>query len=170
MIQVAWAIFAALILLVTLATVAPALILRLLLIAYPRGHEQRDELIAELSAVRFWDRPTWVLEQFETALSEGISERRLAARRRRADKNAPKLMQDEPSFEEESWPIRPSDTESLIGDLAVEVEKINIRELLKADKATRFIHPDGVTPPFDFMGPVDEGIHVKYLPGDSSHL
>jgi transcriptional regulator with XRE-family HTH domain len=54
-------------------------VLRLVVHLYPKDDPRRKELIAELYAVAFWERPVWVAQQLETALFEGVRER-LASR------------------------------------------------------------------------------------------
>jgi len=67
---------------------APGAALRLIVLAYKREDPRRHELISELYHVPRIERPFWVAEQLETALSEGLggrlatwSAKRLAARR-----------------------------------------------------------------------------------------
>ncbi len=54
---------------------APGALLRLIVLAFPRDDPCRSELLAELHAVPRLERPFWVFEQLEVALSEGIWER-----------------------------------------------------------------------------------------------
>ncbi|MGH3686289.1 MAG: hypothetical protein ACRDRU_24255 [Pseudonocardiaceae bacterium] len=64
---------------------APGFLLRLIVLAYPRGDPRRDELIAELYAVPRVQRPLWVAQQLEVALFEGLGHRiSVTLRRRRA--------------------------------------------------------------------------------------
>ena len=63
---------------------APGAVLRLILLIYPRGNARRKELVGELYAVPRLERPFWVAEQFEVAISEGLRDRILAWRLRRA--------------------------------------------------------------------------------------
>ncbi len=66
---------------------APRLCLRLLLRLYPPGDARRAELMAELKVVPRWERPFWVSEQLETALSEApVRRRRVAAARSEAER------------------------------------------------------------------------------------
>jgi hypothetical protein len=51
--------------------VAPDLVLRLVLLAYPKGHPRREELVGELYAMTIAARPMWVAQQFETAVFDG---------------------------------------------------------------------------------------------------
>lgn len=51
---------------------APGLLLRVIVLAFQRDDPRRQELIAELYAVPFIQRPLWVTQQLETALSDGI--------------------------------------------------------------------------------------------------
>ncbi len=50
---------------------APGVILRIFLLAYPKRHPRRAELIGELYCVPLVERPIWVVQQVETALFEG---------------------------------------------------------------------------------------------------
>jgi hypothetical protein len=59
---------------------APGFCLRLIVLAYPRGHPRRAELIAQLYTVPRIQRPLWVAEQLEVALFEGLAHRLLAHR------------------------------------------------------------------------------------------
>lgn len=54
---------------------APGLVLRLLVRLYPKGHVRRRELLAELYAVRYVERPLFVAQLLETTLFEGLAER-----------------------------------------------------------------------------------------------
>jgi hypothetical protein len=54
----------------------PGVVLRTVLLIYPKSHPRRRELIGELYACPRWDRPLWVAEQFEVAIFEGLSHRR----------------------------------------------------------------------------------------------
>lgn len=54
---------------------APGFCLRLIVLAYPRGHPRRAELIAQLYTVPRKERPLWVAEQLEVALFEGLGQR-----------------------------------------------------------------------------------------------
>jgi hypothetical protein len=54
---------------------SPELVLRLLVLVYPRSAERRRELLGELGAMRRLERPLWVAEQIETALFDGLRER-----------------------------------------------------------------------------------------------
>jgi hypothetical protein len=58
---------------------APGALLRLIVLAFRRDDLRRSELLAELHAVPRLERPFWVFEQLEVALSEGIWPRILAA-------------------------------------------------------------------------------------------
>jgi hypothetical protein len=51
--------------------IAPGLLLRVIVLAFD-DPDRRQELIAELYAVPFIQRPLWVAQQLETALSDGI--------------------------------------------------------------------------------------------------
>lgn len=57
----------------------PGLIIRAVVHIYPPGDDRRHELVAETYATPRWERPFWVLEQLELALTEGLSHR-LSAR------------------------------------------------------------------------------------------
>jgi len=54
---------------------APNLVLRLLLLAYPKGHPQRAAIWADFRDVPRWERPFWVCEQLDGALFEGLRQR-----------------------------------------------------------------------------------------------
>jgi Uncharacterized protein conserved in bacteria (DUF2314) len=54
---------------------APGLVLRLIVRAFHPEDPRRQELLAELHAVPRLERPFWVLEQLEVALSEGLCDR-----------------------------------------------------------------------------------------------
>jgi hypothetical protein len=54
---------------------APGAALRLIVLAFHRDDPRRSEMLAELHGVPRWERPFWVVEQLEVALSEGIWER-----------------------------------------------------------------------------------------------
>ena len=53
----------------------PGFPLRAIVRLYPKDHPRRRELVAELYAVEYWKRPLFVLQQLETAISEGIPAR-----------------------------------------------------------------------------------------------
>ena len=55
--------------------VMPGVVLRIIVLAHPRNSGRRKELIAELYAVPRVQRPLWVAEQLELALTEGIGGR-----------------------------------------------------------------------------------------------
>lgn len=55
--------------------IAPRLALRLIMLLFRRDDPRRRELFAELHAVPRIERPLWVAEQLEVALSEGLWER-----------------------------------------------------------------------------------------------
>lgn len=71
---------------------APGVVLRLILLAFKRDDPRRTELLAELPHVPRIERPFWVCEQLEVALSEGlvgrVTERAAGKRRRKAYKAA----------------------------------------------------------------------------------
>lgn len=52
--------------------VAPGLVLRLIVLAFHPEDPCRDELRGELYGVPRWERPLWVAEQLEIAISEGL--------------------------------------------------------------------------------------------------
>jgi hypothetical protein len=66
---------------------APGAVLRLIVLAFRRDDPRRTELLAELPHVPRIERPFWVCEQLEVALSEGLFGRlaRFANGRRRND-------------------------------------------------------------------------------------
>jgi hypothetical protein len=51
---------------------APGAALRLIVLSFERDDPRRRELLAELHAVPRFERPFWVVEQLEVAVSEGI--------------------------------------------------------------------------------------------------
>jgi len=51
---------------------APGAALRLIVLAFPRDDPRREELLAELYVVPRYDRPFWVFQQLEIAVSEGL--------------------------------------------------------------------------------------------------
>jgi hypothetical protein len=53
----------------------PGLVLRTIVLLYPKDHPRRAELIGELYRCPRWERPFWVAEQFEVALFEGLPSR-----------------------------------------------------------------------------------------------
>ena len=55
--------------------VAPGLMLRLILLLYPRDNPRRRELLGELYGVPRFEQPFWVAQQFEVALFEGLGGR-----------------------------------------------------------------------------------------------
>jgi hypothetical protein len=66
-----WRLWAAMAVLV----MTPGILLRLVVLVYPRGDERRRELIAEMYAVPALRRPLWVFQQVEVVLWEGVPER-----------------------------------------------------------------------------------------------
>src|SRR5688572_7359066 len=54
---------------------APRAVLRLIVLAFHRDDPRRHELLGEIYNVPRADRPFWVFEQLEVALSEGLAER-----------------------------------------------------------------------------------------------
>ncbi len=61
----------------------PGFVLRILVRLYPPDDPRRTELIAELHAVPPYHRPTWVAQQIETALLDGLPSRARQLRRKR---------------------------------------------------------------------------------------
>lgn len=57
----------------------PGLVARLISLAFHKEDPRRKELIAEVYAVPRWERPFWVAEQLERAITEGIWERTIDA-------------------------------------------------------------------------------------------
>jgi hypothetical protein len=62
---------------------APGALLRLIILLFPPDHPRRRELLGELYGVPRIDRPFWVAEQLEAALSEGLGGRLAAWRGKR---------------------------------------------------------------------------------------
>ncbi len=82
-----------------LLALAPNLVLRCLVKAYPCDDPRRRELLSELRAVPIGERPVWVVEQIETALLDGLSSRlrsRKHGRRDRRPVRARLLPPDQP--------------------------------------------------------------------------
>ena len=53
----------------------PPILIRVFVLIYPRGHERRRELPAEMMAVPYKERPVWLADQLGLALTEGLRER-----------------------------------------------------------------------------------------------
>ncbi len=71
-----------------LLLLAPGLFVRCLVRVYPYDDPRRGELLAELPAVPFRERPLWVLEQVETVLVDGLPSRVRRLRQRRAQRRS----------------------------------------------------------------------------------
>jgi len=69
---------------VLLFSLAPDVVLRLAVLAYPKGHARRRELVAELKVVPRRERPFWVAEQVTSVVVEGFGQRQLITESRRA--------------------------------------------------------------------------------------
>jgi hypothetical protein len=54
---------------------APGAVLRLIVLLFPRDDPRRRELLAELYAVPWPERPLWVAQQMEVAFFEGLPKR-----------------------------------------------------------------------------------------------
>jgi hypothetical protein len=54
---------------------APGLLLRLIVLAFPKDDPRRAELRGEMYHVPRFERPFWVMEQLEEALVEGLGQR-----------------------------------------------------------------------------------------------
>jgi hypothetical protein len=67
----------------------PGFVLRLLVLLYPADDPRRKELVAELYMLGRMERVEWVFQQLETALFEGISARRRAAKEDPVDEETP---------------------------------------------------------------------------------
>jgi len=63
---------ATLVLVLLVFGIAPGLVLRLIVLAFTADDPRREELRAELYAVPRYERPLWVAEQIEIAISEGL--------------------------------------------------------------------------------------------------
>jgi hypothetical protein len=72
----------ALLVAIVVVAVAPGPALRVILIAYPKGHPRRRELLGEVHAMGQFERPFFVFEQIELAIGEGVSLRRAARRKK----------------------------------------------------------------------------------------
>lgn len=55
--------------------IAPGAVLRLIVLAFPRDDPRRRELLGEVYAVPWIERPFWVAEKLELALIEGLGGR-----------------------------------------------------------------------------------------------
>jgi hypothetical protein len=55
--------------------ILPGWVLRLAILAFPKKDPRRSELVSELYAVPYAERPIWVAQCFEIAVSEGLSRR-----------------------------------------------------------------------------------------------
>lgn len=64
-------------------SLAPGIILQLMVRIYPHDHPRRRDLLADYAIVPRWERPFWVTEQFVTVTFEGIPTRYRARRERR---------------------------------------------------------------------------------------
>lgn len=71
-----------------LLLMAPGLFARCLVRVYPNDDPRRVELLAELRAVPFSERPFWVLEQVETVLVDGLPSRVRRLRQRRSQRRS----------------------------------------------------------------------------------
>ncbi|MET9002802.1 YDG/SRA domain-containing protein [Amycolatopsis sp. NPDC004169] len=74
---------------------APGFCLRLIVLLYPRGHDRRRELMAELHEVPYVKKPIWVASQLETALFEGVAARISELRRRLRSKKKGNRVEEE---------------------------------------------------------------------------
>lgn len=54
---------------------APGAVLRIVVLAFHRDDPRRAEMLGELRAVPFLERPLWVAQQLEVAVFEGLGER-----------------------------------------------------------------------------------------------
>ncbi len=71
-----------------LLVLAPGLLLKCLVRAYPYDDPRRVELLAELAAIPRSERPLWVLQQVETALLDGLPTRLRRMRQRRSKRTS----------------------------------------------------------------------------------
>lgn len=109
---------------------APGVVLRVLVHLYPTGHARRRELLAELYALRYVERPLFVAQLLETTLFEGLAERR---RTTKADHIKPEALRVQPT----------SDVGFAIPALAAWIDKT--AGLLRRPPQTVFVIDD---PPF----------------------
>lgn len=112
--MVAWALLPTFGLTLVIFGFAPPFLLRLIVQMYPRDDPRRAELMAELRARPWRERPIWIAEQLETGLVEGLGHR-LRERRRRRQEQQRRLLESK---------LSPS---SLVPP-DVEVVEISIRE------------------------------------------
>ncbi|MEU0791434.1 hypothetical protein ABZ342_15305 [Amycolatopsis sp. NPDC005961] len=68
-----------------LCGLCPRLILRLILLVYPRDDERRPELIGELERVPYRERLIWVADQTVTAVFDGIAARFRSRKRHKSN-------------------------------------------------------------------------------------
>lgn len=141
---VSWRSLAAVILVFGLA---PGFVLRIIALAFHGGDPRRREMIAELHAVPYWERPLWVAQQLEVAISEGLRDRFLwAATGRIIDRwhltDGEQMNRDYPDTfeiptEEDKAAIEPGDTVKAVFSLTdwgekmwLEVVKVKERHLV----------------------------------------
>jgi hypothetical protein len=71
--------------------IAPGVVLRCLLLAWPRDDPVRAELLADLAMLPFRERPFFVASQIPNAVFDGLATRIRVARRSRAARRAARL-------------------------------------------------------------------------------
>jgi hypothetical protein len=117
---------------------APGFFLRIIVLVYPRGHDRRRELVAELPDVPYVKRPIWVASQLETALFEGVAARIAEIRRRlRAKRRSSNLQSgteaakavEQPAF---PLPVRATMPEGTVFGSRVELSAAEIHRALQA--------------------------------------
>ncbi len=96
--------------------VMPGVVLRLLVLMYPKGHVRRRELIAELYDLGRLERLLFVGEQLETAVFEGLGQR-VSEFRERGKAKPPDQKENDEKHEPERphiVDVRPSQTSSML--------------------------------------------------------
>ena len=73
----------------------PGFLLRLIVRVYPKSHARRRELVAELYTIDYKERPFFVAQQLELAITEGIAAR---LRRDRHARSAPSHLRRDEGF------------------------------------------------------------------------
>lgn len=146
--------------------VMPGVVLRIIVLAHPRDSGRRKELIAELYAVPRVQRPLWVAEQLELALTEGLVGRlasspdafahvtlRLVFRSQIILDDLHELMGDLPRWYRPWWAARES-----ISAIRYGSHRLESGVALNAQYPETFWIPDA-----DEKHAIVPGIHVKLM-------
>jgi hypothetical protein len=149
----------------------PGFVLRQIVRIYPKDDPRRQELVAEMYAIRDWvERPLFVAQQFETALTEGIAARRRARRRSRA----PLLAEPAPTWRDELRRLRqvsglsPEEVAAALdwAEMKVDLIERGRRSMTRSD-LRQLLHFYNVTDRMHFEAllaavRVEEGAHSPY--------